>query len=274
VVSSALVRLSEPAGDISLEWVRGTAGLAVLNWPQSGISEPRIDPHAFAITMSSETEFTAPSMGEPEPGTTIRVLVVDDHPPMRMGLAALINSQPGMDVVAEASDGEEAIEVYDDVRPDVVLMDLRMPGIGGVEAILAIRKNHPDARVIVLSTYDMDEDIHRAIQSGAQSYLLKDMPSEEIASTIRGVYAGDTLLPRQIAERLTRRSQREQLTERERDVLEALIKGRSNKEIASSLCVSEETVKSHFKTLFAKLGVHDRTGAAVEAIRHGIIHIK
>ena len=224
--------------------------------------------------MTSDTDFTAPSMEEPEPGTNIRILIVDDHPPMRMGLAALIKSQPGMDVVAEASDGEEAIEVYDDVLPDVVLMDLRMPGMGGVEAILAIRKKHPEARIIVLSTYDLDEDIHRAIQSGAQSYLLKDMPSEEIASTIQGVYAGDTMLPRQVAERLNIRSQREQLTERERDVLESLIKGRSNKEIASGLCISEETVKSHLTMLFAKLRVHDRTGAAVEAIRHGIVHLK
>ena len=210
-----------------------------------------------------------------KPGTTIRVLVVDDHPPMRVGLVALIKNQQGMDVIAEASDGEEAIEVYDDVLPDIVLMDLRMPGMGGVEAILAIRKKHPDARVIVLSTYDLDEDIHRAIQSGAKSYLLKDMPTEEIASAIRWVYSGgDTSLPPQVAERLTERSQRQQLTERERDVLEALIKGRSNKEIASSLYISEDTVKSHLKTLFTKLRVRDRTEAAVEAIRHGIVHLK
>lgn len=224
--------------------------------------------------MSSEADFTPPKMGEPPPGAIIHVLVVDDHPPMRMGLVALIRSQPGMEVIAEASDGEEAIEVYDDVRPDVVLMDLRMPGIGGVEAILAIRKKHPDARVIVLSTYDLDEDIHRAIQSGAKSYLLKDMSTEEIVSTIREVHAGEALLPREVAERLSRSAQRQQLTERERDVLEALIKGRSNKEIASALCISEDTVKSHLKTLFAKLGVRDRTGAAVEAIRHGIVHLK
>jgi two-component system NarL family response regulator len=224
--------------------------------------------------MTSDSEFTAPSMDQPNPGTNIRILIVDDHPPMRMGLASLIKSQPGMDVIAEACDGEEAIEVYDDVLPDVVLMDLRMPGMGGVEAILAIRKKHPEARIIVLSTYDLDEDIHRAIQSGALSYLLKDMPSEEIASAIHAVYAGDALLPRQVADRLNLRSQREQLTERERDVLESLIKGRSNKEIASGLFVSEETVKSHLKMLFAKLRVHDRTGAAVEAIRHGIVHLK
>jgi DNA-binding NarL/FixJ family response regulator len=224
--------------------------------------------------MSSETDFIPPSMGAPDPGTKIRVLVVDDHPPMRMGLVALIKSQPGMDVIAEASDGEEAIEVYDDVRPDIVLMDLRMPGMGGVQAILAIRKKYPDARVIVLSTYDLDEDIHRALQSGAKSYLLKDMPTEEIASTIRAVHAGDAWLPRQVAARLDERSEREQLTERERDVLEALIKGRSNKEIACSLCISEDTVKSHLKTLFTKLRVRDRTEAAVEAIRHGIVHLR
>lgn len=224
--------------------------------------------------MNDSTDFTQPTMGEPLPGKPIRVLVVDDHPPMRMGLVALIRSQPGMDVVAEASDGEEAIEVYDDVRPDIVLMDLRMPGIGGVEAIMAIRKKHSDARVIVLSTYDADEDIYRAMQSGAKSYLLKDMSTEEIAATILSVHAGESLLPRQVAERLSLGEQRQALTERERDVLEALIKGRSNKEIASSLFISEDTVKSHLKTLFAKLGVRDRTGAAVEGIRHGIVHLK
>jgi two-component system NarL family response regulator len=224
--------------------------------------------------MSSSDDFTPPVMAESGSRKKVRVLVVDDHPPMRMGLVALIKSQAGMDVIAEASDGEEAIEVYEDVRPDVVLMDLRMPGMGGVEAILSIRKKDPEARIIVLSTYDMDEDIHRALQSGAKSYLLKDMPIEEIAGTIREVMAGDAALPRHVAERLTQRSERQQLTERERDVLEALIKGRSNKEIASSLCISEDTVKSHLKTLFAKLRVRDRTGAAVEAIRHGIVHIK
>ena len=224
--------------------------------------------------MTSETDFTAPNMRAPEPRPTIRVLIVDDHPPMRMGLVALVKSQPGMEVIAEASDGEEAIDVYADVLPDVVLMDLRMPGMGGVEAILAILKNDPNARVIVLSTYDMDEDIYRALQSGAKSYLLKDMPIEEIVGTIREVFAGDASLPRHVAECLTKRSERQQLTEREREVIEALIKGRSNKEIASSLCISEDTVKSHLKTLFAKLHVRDRTGAAVEAIRHGIVHIK
>lgn len=212
-------------------------------------------------------------MAAPESRKKIRVLVVDDHPPMRMGLVALIKSQPGMDVIAEASDGERSIDLYDEFHPDIVLMDLRMPGMGGVEAILAIRKKHPDARIIVLSTYSLDEDIHRALQSGAASYLLKDMSVEEIAGTIRRVCAGAAALPPPVAELLTERAQRDQLTERERDVLEALVRGRSNKEIASKLCISEDTVKSHLKTLFTKLRVHDRTGAAVEGIRHGIVHI-
>ncbi len=193
---------------------------------------------------------------------------------MRMGIIALVGSQPNMEVVAEASDGEEAIEVYDDVLPDVVLMDLRMHNMGGAEAILSICKKHPDAKIIVLSTYDWDEDIHRAIQSGAKSYLLKDMAVEDIAGTIRSVFEGEEVLPRQVAERLEERSQRQPLTERERDVLESLVKGRSNKEIAQSLSVSDETVKSHLKTLFQKLSVRDRTEAAIAAIRHGIIHLE
>ncbi|MDQ8205449.1 response regulator transcription factor [Pelagicoccus sp. SDUM812003] len=203
----------------------------------------------------------------------IRVLIADDHPSMRMGLIALINSQAGMEVIAEASDGEEALEVYKDTKPDVTLMDLRMPGMGGAEAILAIRKCDPSAKIIVLSTYDWDEDIHRALQSGAASYLLKDMPIEDIAETVKRVNEGEASLPKSVAKRLAERSHREQLTERERDVLEALTKGRSNKEIAASLSISEETVKSHLKTLFQKLKVRDRTEAAIEAIRHGIVHL-
>lgn len=221
----------------------------------------------------SVPSFTKPVVSQATPETQIRVLVVDDHPSMRMGLTALINGQPGMEVVAEASDGEEAIEVFEDVLPDVVLMDLRMPGLGGVEATLAILKKSPDARIIILSTYDWDEDIHLAIQSGAKSYLLKDTSVEDIAYTIHRVHEGDKTLSEQVEKRLAERLQREQLTEREREVLEALIKGRSNKEIASSLFISEQTVKSHLKTLFAKLNVSDRTEAAVAAIRHGIVHL-
>lgn len=223
--------------------------------------------------MSSEILNAVVSERETNNPPNIKLLVVDDHPSMRMGIIALIDSQPNMEVVAEASDGDEAIEVYDDVLPDVVLMDLRMHRMGGAEAILSICKKHPDAKIIVLSTYDWDEDIHRAIQSGAKSYLLKDMAVEQIAGTIREVFNGEEILPRQIAERLAERAERQALTERERDVLESLIKGRSNKEIATNLGVSDETVKSHLKSLFLKLGVRDRTEAAIAAVRFGIVHL-
>ena len=227
----------------------------------------------ISIAIPASFEFSVPIVDSTDIGSNIRILVVDDHPAMRMGIVALIQGQPGMEVVAEASDGEEGIEVFEDVRPDIVLMDLRMPGMGGVEATIAILKKHPDANVIILSTYDWDEDIHLAIQSGAKSYLLKDTSVEDIAGTIRRVVAGDTSIPGQVAKRLTERSGRQQLTEREREVLEFLIKGRSNKEIAASLFISEETVKSHLKTLFGKLQVRDRTEAAIAAIRHGIVHL-
>jgi len=223
--------------------------------------------------MDSHTDFSAPSVPKANTGKTIRVMVVDDHPSTRMGLISLINSRPGMKVVGEAADGLEAIEVYEDVLPDVVLMDLRMPEMGGVEATLAILKRFSDARIIVLSTYNLDEDIHIAIQSGAKSYLLKDMSVEEITEAVMSVFAGEAVLPGQVRDRLAIREQRQQLTEREREVLESLVKGRSNKEIASALGVSDETVKSHLKALFAKLGVQDRTEAAVTAIRHGIVHL-
>lgn len=203
----------------------------------------------------------------------IRVLVVDDHPTFRMGLAALVNSQPDMEVQAEADTGAEAIALYRREPADVVLMDLRLPGLGGVEATLALLNRHPDAKVVVLTTYDTDEDIYRALQSGAKSYLLKDMSTEEIIGTIRAVHQGTADLPAVVAERLLERQQRQTLTNREREVLVLLVKGRSNKEIAAALGISEETAKSHLKTLFAKLGVRDRTDAAIQAIRHGIVHL-
>jgi DNA-binding NarL/FixJ family response regulator len=204
----------------------------------------------------------------------IRLLIVDDHPTFRVGLVQLINSQPDMCVIAETADGSEAVELYQRLRPDVVLMDLRLPGVSGVEATLAIRKDHPEARVIVLTTYDWDEDIYRAVQSGAESYLLKDMSTDEIAGAIRSAHRGQQQLPPAVADRLAARLQRRDLTGRELDVLQLLVKGRSNKELAESLRISEDTVKSHIKTLFDKLGVRDRTEAAISAIRHGIVHLE
>ncbi len=209
----------------------------------------------------------------PPPAPAIRVLIVDDHPTFRMGLAALVNSQPDMTVAAEFESGERAVEAYEPGHYDVVLMDLRLPGMGGVEATLGIMNRDPQARIVVLTTYDTDEDVYRAIQAGAKSYLLKDMSTEQIIGTLRAVYNGLAELPSTVAQRLDERLKRQNLTAREQEVLLLLVKGRSNKEIAASLFISEETVKSHLKTLFGKLGVRDRTDAAISAIRHGIVHL-
>jgi DNA-binding NarL/FixJ family response regulator len=206
--------------------------------------------------------------------SVIRVMLVDDHLAFRKGMAALIESEPDLRVIAEAGDGPKALEIFRVNKPDVVLMDLRLPGMGGVEAIIAIRKEFPDARVIVLTTFDMDEDIFRAMQSGAKSYLLKDTPEDELAETIRAVHAGRQVLPRKVAERLAERQQRADLSEREVEALQLLIKGRSNKEIGAALFITEDTVKAHLKTLFSKLHVKDRTEAAISAIRHGIVHLE
>jgi two-component system NarL family response regulator len=152
-------------------------------------------------------------------------------------------------------------------------MDLRLPGLGGVEAIMAIRKESPNARFIVLTTFDTDEDIYRAIQSGAKSYLLKDTPCNVLSQTIRAVHAGTEVLPQKVTDRLAARQKRADLSKREMEVLQFLVKGRSNKEIASALFISDDTVKAHLKTLFSKLGVHDRTEAVISAIRLGIVQL-
>ena len=204
----------------------------------------------------------------------IRVMLVDDHPAFRTGMTALIENEPDLKVVAEAGDGLEALRLYREKHPDVVLMDLRLPGMGGAEATLSIRKEFPDARVIVLTTFDTDEDIYRAIQSGAKSYLLKDTPNVELAKTIRAVFAGQQILPPKVANRLANRLQRADLSAIEMEVLQLLMKGRSNKEMAMSLFITEDTVKARLKTLFGKLKVHDRTEAAISAIRHGIVHLE
>ena len=204
----------------------------------------------------------------------IRVMLVDDHPAFRTGMTALIENEPDLKVVAEAGDGLEALRLYREKHPDVVLMDLRLPGMGGAEATLSIRKEFPDARVIVLTTFDTDEDIYRAIQSGAKSYLLKDTPNVELAKTIRAVFAGQQILPPKVANRLANRLQRADLSAIEMEVLQLLMKGRSNKEMAMSLFITEDTVKARLKTLFTKLKVHDRTEAAISAIRHGIVHLE
>jgi len=200
-------------------------------------------------------------------------MLVDDHPAFRVGMAALIETEPDLQVIAQTGLGCQALEMYRQHNPDVVLMDLRLPDLGGVEAIIAIRREFPGARVIVLTTFDRDEDIFRAIQSGAKSYLLKDTPEAELVETIRAVHAGREILPGNVAKRLAARRQRPELSQRELDVLQQLAKGRTNKEIATHLFISEDTVKSHIKGLFSKLDVKDRTDAVITAFRHGIVHL-
>jgi two-component system NarL family response regulator len=178
-----------------------------------------------------------------------------------------------MEVVAEGINGEQAIELYRQHKPDVMLIDLRMPIIGGVEAIAKIRQESPEARLIVLTTYDGDEDIYRSLQAGAKGYLLKDMFFEELETAIRSVHAGSRRIPAVIAERLAERMSGSALTDRELEVLELIVKGQSNKEIAKSLNISEATVKSHINSLLSKLGVTDRTQAATTALQRGLVHL-
>lgn len=205
---------------------------------------------------------------------SIRVLIVEDHNVVRQGLVALLNVVEGLTVVGEAADGLDAIDQYRKHQPDVTLMDLRLPRMGGVEAIQRIRSEAPQARIIVLTTYDGDEDIYRALKAGARAYLLKGMTSEDLVTTIRAVHAGKSHIPAAIAEKLAERMGTEDLTPREFDVLKEIVNGKSNKEIATELNVSEATVKTHINSLLGKLGVTDRTQAATAAIQRGIVPLE
>jgi two-component system NarL family response regulator len=203
----------------------------------------------------------------------IRLMVVDDQAVVRQGFVALINTVADMTVVVEGTNGREAVELYRLHRPDVTLMDLRMPDLSGVDAITTIRREFPDARFIVLTTYDGDEDIYRSLQAGAQGYLLKDVFFHELEDAIRKVNAGLRRIPNVIAERLAGRMGGSDLTGRELEVLEQIVRGGSNKEIAAALKISEATVKSHINNILGKLGVNDRTQAATTALQRGIIHL-
>ena len=204
----------------------------------------------------------------------IRIMIADDHHVVRQGLAALLKTIAGFQVVAEAADGKEAVDRFDEYRPDITLMDLRMPNLGGVEAVIQIRRKHPAARIIVLTTFDGDEDIYRALQAGAKSYLLKGSFGEELIDAIRAVHAGKTRIPSAIAERLADRMAGPELTSRELEVLKAIVAGRSNKEIGAELFISEATVKTHINSILGKLGVTDRTQAATTALQRGIVHFQ
>lgn len=207
-------------------------------------------------------------------GVAIRIMVVEDHNVVRQGLVALMRTVADFDVIAETDSGEQAIELFRKHRPDITLMDLRLKSGSGVSAILAIRKISPESRIIVLTTYDGDEDIYKALQAGAQGYLLKGASSEELINAVRAVHAGERYIPSLVAERLAGRVGAEQLTERELEVLQNIVRGRSNKEIAQHLHISEATVKTHINNLLSKLMVSDRTQAAITALQRGIVHLQ
>lgn len=203
----------------------------------------------------------------------IRILIADDHFVVRMGLAALINSQPDMEVVAEAGNGRQAIDLFREHQPDVILMDLRMPVMPGLDATRSIMSEYPGARIVVLTTYDGDEDIYRALQAGAKAYLLKDVLGDGLLAAIREVHAGRRHLPANVAARLAGRLPLSNLTSRELEVLELIAKGMTNGDIAAALGISNGTVKIHVNNILSKLGVSDRTQATATALQRGIVHL-
>jgi two-component system NarL family response regulator len=203
----------------------------------------------------------------------IRILVAEDHLVARVGVVTIVNLQPDMTVVAEAANGNQAIEMFRAHQPDVTLLDLRMPGMGGVEAAIAIRSEFPGARMIALTTYGGDEDIRRALAAGVHAYLTKDVLHDELLKAIRAVHAGQTYLPAAVAASLAAQLPRPDLSAREVQVLGLIVRGLANKQIAFTLSIAEHTVKNHVKNILSKLGVQDRTQAATAAIQRGIIHL-
>ena len=206
-------------------------------------------------------------------GSRIRVFAVDDHPLLRQGLATIIDRERDMRLVAQASAGREAIEEYRKHAPDVTLMDLRLPDMSGIDALIAIRMEVPDARIIVLTTFEGDVEIHRALKAGARGYMLKSAPPQELITAIREVHAGRKKIPTEVAAQLAEYVSEDGLTAREIEVLQLVAEGGRNKDIAERLFISEATVKVHLKHLMEKLGAADRTQAVTIALRRGIIHL-
>lgn len=203
----------------------------------------------------------------------IRLLCVDDHPLVREGVTRKIDAQPDMRVVASASTGEEAILLFEQHLPDVTLMDLNLPGMSGLDVITAIRRSHPNARIIVLTMYKGDEDIHRALEAGASAYVLKTTVSDDLVRVVREVHAGAKPMSSDVATQLAARAVSPALTPRETRVVELMAHGLRNKEIAYELGISEDTVEVHARNMFTKMGVRDRTAAVTAALRRGIIHL-
>ncbi len=203
----------------------------------------------------------------------IRVLVVDDHPIMRIGIAAIIEATPDMTTVAQAGSGEEAVELFEKHLPDLTLMDLRLPGMSGVEAIRTVISRHRNAKFVVLTTYEGDEDIHQALEAGARSYIIKGMPHDVLVNALRRVHAGGRHLPLPVSRALSSRMPNSELSGREREVLNLIVRGRSNKEIATELCITESTVKCHVSAILMRLNVTDRTQAVVTALQRGLMHL-
>jgi len=203
----------------------------------------------------------------------IRILTVDDHALLRAGIASLVEIEPDMELVAEASTGREAIEQFRQRRPDITLMDLQMPDISGIEAIIAIRSEFPDARIVVLTTYAGDVQVVRALKAGARGYLLKGNVHTDLLATIRAVHAGQKRIPPEVAAELAMHTTEDQLTARELEVLKLIAQGNANKEIAAQLSVREDTVKSHVGNILEKLGANDRTHAVTIGLRRGIIDL-
>lgn len=205
--------------------------------------------------------------------STIRVLIADDHPIVRSGLVRMIELTEGMEVVAEAETGTEAVQLFREYQPDVMLMDLRMPELNGVEAIAAIRQEFPDSRIAILTTYDTDEEIFRGLQAGARGYLLKDSKMAELIDAVRQIHAGKKYIPPAVGAKLAERISRPKLSDREKEVLQLMTKGQTNQDIANELCITQSTVKFHINNIFGKLGVCDRTQAVLIAIKLGITNL-
>jgi DNA-binding NarL/FixJ family response regulator len=203
----------------------------------------------------------------------MKIMVVDDHPLMRVGVTSIINARSNMITVAQADTGEEAITLFRRHKPDVTLMDLRLPRMSGVEAILEIRSSHPKARFVVLTTYEGDEDIHRALEAGAQGYVIKGMPYQTLIEALERVHAGGRFLPPPVVRALASRSPDSDLSAREQEVLHLLVGGKSNKDIAAVLGITEATVKCHVSMILTRLNVSDRTQAVVTALQRGLVHL-